>query len=194
MSAYDVDVTAVPDTAPFQCVCGRGLPADGEFVRLEARTTFGDVWLCGQCQEHVLAANRLMSLKLYEQRVAELKATVDGETETLHAERERLVDIEAREVAAVQRAAAAEERAELAEASAVQLQQTVADLERLLREQTDRANQAERGSVSVQLVQAHHERMEAIVAENAGACAVSESKSKRARPSKTASTKQEVAA
>lgn len=78
----------------------------------------------------------------------------------------------------MQRATAAEERTELAESSAVQLQQTVADLERILREQTERANRAERGSVSVQFVQAHHERMEAIVAENAGGRRPSRSRSR----------------
>src|SRR5881227_458733 len=31
------EVAAVPNTAPFQCVCGKGLPADGEYVKLPAR-------------------------------------------------------------------------------------------------------------------------------------------------------------
>jgi hypothetical protein len=62
------------------------LPADGPFVRLEGSNRFGDLWLCGHCQEIALSVNRMMSLRLYEQRVSELKAHVDTETSRLQAE------------------------------------------------------------------------------------------------------------
>jgi hypothetical protein len=109
---YEFDIDATPTTAPFMCVCGAGLPGDGPYLRVGPRNQFGDIWLCGAHQEVVLAANRLMSLRLYEQRSAELKASVEAQVESLRAEKERLEGIERREVEAVQLAKAMTERAE----------------------------------------------------------------------------------
>ena len=60
--------------------CGRS--DDGPYVRLPVRNQFGEIWLCGAHQEHVLAANRLMSLRLYEERMAELRAEIAPQVKT----------------------------------------------------------------------------------------------------------------
>jgi hypothetical protein len=168
MSALELTVAAAPETAPFQCVCGNGVPADGPYVRLPVRNRVGDVWLCGSCQEVVLASNRLMSLRLYEERVAHVTAALNEERVGLSAERSRLADIEQRWTDATQEASEATARAEEAAVKVAQAQQTIADLERLVREQSERAEQAERGSFSLQSLEARWDRWDEIVAENAG--------------------------
>jgi hypothetical protein len=168
VSVYDFEVAAAPDTAPFQCVCGAGLPGDGPYVRLPVRNQWGDIWLCGIHQEHVLAANRLMSLRLYEERVAQIKATADTQAESLRAEKERLADIERREIDAALQAREATGRAELAEATVASLRQEIATTNAVLIERTAELEAAKRGSITVKSLDARFERLEAIVAENAG--------------------------
>ncbi len=165
----DYEIAATPHTEPYQCVCGKGMPADGEFLRLgQFRFGVGYLWLCGGCQEIVLKAHRLMSLKLYEERTAHDAAILAEKAAGLEAERTRLRDIEEREAVAVAQAADAATRAERAETEVAQLRQTVADLERSTRELSVRAQAAESGSLSIGLWRTHRERLEAIVAEHAG--------------------------
>jgi hypothetical protein len=164
-----VELEATPNTAPFQCAgCERAHPSDGPFVRLPGHNRFGDVWVCGHCQEIVLGANRLMSLRLYEKRVSELKASVDTETAALQAERSRLEDIERREGDAVRAAADALERAGRLQEELGTLRSTVADLERSLSGANERADAAERGSAVMRALEKRYDRLEEIVAENAG--------------------------
>lgn len=169
MDGFEVEVSAAPTSAPWQCVvCERGAPADGPFVRLPGRISRGEPWLCAVCQEVVLAANRLMSLRLYEARVADLKGHVGREVEALEVEKARLLDVERREGDAARRAAESESRAELAQGELEALRSTVASLERSLAEANERAAAAERGSFVVRAIEERFDRFEEIVAANAG--------------------------
>jgi hypothetical protein len=155
-----VVLEAAPTTPPHQCVsCTRGMPADGPFLRLPTVNRFGDVWLCGHCMELVLAAHRLMSMALHERRLADLKAVAAAEAAALRDE------IELREAEAARRVEEAEARA--AE-NVAELQQQVASLEGAAREATLRAEAAERGSYTVQMLEERFARLEAIVEQNAG--------------------------
>jgi hypothetical protein len=109
-----------------------------------------------------------MSLRLYEERVAQIKATADTEAESLRAEKERLADIERREIDAVTHAREAAERAELAEATVASLRQEIATTNAVLIERAAELEAAKRGSITVKSLDVHFERIELIVAENAG--------------------------
>ena len=166
----EYEVASVPTEPPFACAsCARMLPADGEYLRLgRNQTGVGYVWLCLSCQEIVLKAHRLMSLKVYEDRVAHDAAILAEKAAGLDAERVRLLGIEEREAAALEQERLAVERAELAEAEVPRLRQSVADLERERRELLVRAEQAEQGNPSVQMWEARRARFEAAVAERVG--------------------------
>jgi Fic family protein len=135
--------------------------------------------------------NRMMSLRLYEQRVSELKAHVDTETSRLQAETARLLDVERQHGDAVRAVDEANERAAVAQQDLEGLRQTVADLTRLLEEERARASAAERGSFTVKAISERFDRLEEIVAENAGPAgdAVPE-----AKPSRRKAVAAEVAA
>jgi hypothetical protein len=85
-----------------------------------------------------------MSLRLYEQRVGELKATVDREGESLRNEKARLADIKERWTDATQQAAEMTGRAEAAELVAATSRQEVSTAA-LLEERTAELEAAKRG-------------------------------------------------
>jgi hypothetical protein len=138
-----------PDTAPFECrLCGRSNRADGPFVRdALKRDHRGHCWICDSCMLAYFAARGLMPIETFEPHVSAAEETFAAKTQALDEERARLVDVEAREIAAVQRAMAAEERLETVEEIASTASQTIAGLERALREQTERVDRLEEGSV-----------------------------------------------
>ncbi len=166
MNEYELEAT--PSSAPFQCLCGAGVPADGPYVRLPVRTVAGDVWLCANHSEVVLESHRLMSLPLYERRVAELRASVDGERDALSADRQRLLDIERRENEAVRERDEAIGRADRADEQLSGAQTAVAELERLVRDLTAELEAVKRGSFTEKMLAKRFDRLAEIVAENAG--------------------------
>jgi hypothetical protein len=143
-------VEPVPDTAPFECrLCGHSNRADGPFTRdALKRDQRGHWWICDACMLPYFAARGLMPIETFEARVRAAEETFAVKTQALDEERARLVDVEARETGAVQRAIAAEERLVTVEEIAATATQTIADLERAVREQTERADRLEEGSAS----------------------------------------------
>jgi hypothetical protein len=163
-----IELEPVPNSAPWQCLCGNGVPASGPYLRLGVRTREGDVWLCGTHQDAVLEANRLMTVRLYEQRVAELRAHVDQEAQRLATETSRLLDIERQYGDAVRAAEQANEQVAAVREEAESLRQSVSDLSREIEAANERASAAERGSVAMTTVSARFDRLESIVEANPG--------------------------
>jgi len=115
-----------------------------------------------------LAAYRLMSLSLYEQRVADLRASVDADRQALAEDRNRLLDIERQWVAATEERDEAAARAGWADEQLGSALTNVAALERELRETVAELEAVKRGSFTERSLDARFERLAAIVAENTG--------------------------
>ena len=110
----------------------------------------------------------MMSLPLYERRVAELRAKVDADRETLAEDRARLFDIERQWVEATRERDDAVERADRASEELGSARTNVAELERMLRDVTAELEAAKRNSSTEKSLAVRFERLAAIVEENAG--------------------------